>query len=131
MKKMVDGCPTCQMSRWVNPHELVYHTLETVHMPRELAYLDIIGPVTGIRSEYKYLLTVIDSFSRLLATHPLQNRWAKTVVDAIYDIFGKEMSIPSWVIVDRGSEFVAQDTRALIESQLDVKMSFIPDSKHQ
>ena len=49
MKRMVDRCQTCLMSRRVNPHELAYHLLETVHQPRELAYLDIIGPVTGIK----------------------------------------------------------------------------------
>ena len=37
----------------VNPHELVYHLLETIHQPREVVYLNILGPVTGIRLEYK------------------------------------------------------------------------------
>ena len=41
------------------------------------------------------------------------------------------MGIPSWVIVNRGSVFVAQDTRALMEGELGVKMSFIPTGEHQ
>ena len=31
VKRMVDCCQTCLMSRKVNPHELVYHPLEVVH----------------------------------------------------------------------------------------------------
>ena len=85
------------------PSELAYHPLETVHKPRELVYLDIIGPITGIRSEYRYILTAIDDFSRLLATRPLPNRQAKTIVAAIHDIFTREMGIPGRAIVDRGS----------------------------
>ena len=37
------------MSCCVNPHELVNHPLESVHRPREVVYLDILDPVTGIR----------------------------------------------------------------------------------
>ena len=41
------------------------------------------------------------------------------------------MGVPNWVIVDRGSELIAVDTRALVESHLGVKMTFIPAGKHQ
>ena len=74
VKRMVDHCQTCLMSRKVNPRELAYHPLETIHQPRELAYLDILGPVTDIESEYRYVLIVLDGYSRLLATHPIPNR---------------------------------------------------------
>ena len=87
VKRMVSSCQICQLSRNINPNKLVHHPLETVHAPSELAYLDILGPVTGIRSEYRYILTAIDGFSRLLATRPIKNRCAQTVVSAIREIF--------------------------------------------
>ena len=46
----VNGCPTIQMSVKVNPCNLVYHLLETVHRPYELVNMNLLGPVTGIRS---------------------------------------------------------------------------------
>ena len=85
----------------------------------------------GIRSEYKYVLTALDGFPQLLATRPIQNRWALMVMAAIIDIFRQEMGVPSRIVVDRGNEFTAVDTRALNESKLDMKMSFIPAGEHQ
>ena len=131
LKRMASSCQVCQLSRTVNPRELAYHPLETTHAPLEIAYMDIIGPVMGIRSEHWYILTIIDGFSRLLATRPLKNRRAPTVVTAAHKIFSQEMGYPGRVIVDCGSEFVAIETRAMLETQLGVKMTFIPGSEHQ
>ena len=75
------------MSEAVNPNELAYHLLETVHSTRELVYLYLLGPVTLIRSEYEYVLTALDGFSQLLATRPIKNKQAPTVMAAIPDIF--------------------------------------------
>ena len=73
----------------------------------DIVYLDILEPVMGIRS---------DGFSQLLATIPIQNRRAQTVMAVVHDILSQEMGIPSRVIVDWESEFTV-DTRALVESQ--------------
>ena len=131
VKTMVDQCQVCLMTRSTNLHELTHHPLETTHAPREIAYLDIIGPVMGIRSEHKYVLTAIDGYSRYLATRPIPNQRAHTVSNAILDIFQREMSVPARVIVDRGTEFVSTDTRAVLEKSLGVNMSFIPAGEHQ
>ena len=71
------------MSVKVNPCKLVYHLLETVHRPYELVNMNLLGPVTGIRSEYRYELTAIDGLSRLLATRPIQDQQEATVVKVI------------------------------------------------
>ena len=47
------------------------------------------------------------------------------------DIFSKEMGVLARVITDRGAEFVSTDTRALLEHNLGVTMSFIPAGEHQ
>ena len=71
------------MSRKINPCELAYHPLHTVHQPCELVYMDLLGPVTGIIYEYRYVLTAIDGFSRLLAMRPIHDQQTSTVVNAI------------------------------------------------
>ena len=131
VKETVDRCQVCMMSRTVDPKSMGYHPLEQTHAPRQLFYIDLIGPVTGIRSEQKYVLTCLDAFSRLLATRPIPNRRAKTVVAALHSIFTAEMGVPARVVCDRGSEFTSMDTRALMEGQLGVKMVYIPAGEHQ
>ena len=93
-------------------------------------YMDILGLVTSIKSEYRYVLTIVDGFSRLLATCPIPNHRAKMVVAAAHDMFSREMGIPARVITNCGSEFVSTDMWALLQSQLGVKMEFIPASEH-
>ena len=93
--------------------------------------MDVLGPVTGIKSEYRYVLTMLDGYSRFLATHPIPNRRAQMVANAALDMFKREMGVPARLIADRGSEFVATDTRALLERHLGIKMSFIPAGGHQ
>ena len=119
------------MSHRVDPRELCYHPLEVVHAPHQVFYMDLLGPVTGIKSEQRFVLTVIDSFSRLLATRPIPNRQAKTVVAALHSVMTAEMGVPAKVVADRGSEFISMDTRALVEGQLGVKMIFIPAGEHE
>ena len=41
------------------------------------------------------------------------------------------MSVPAKIITDRGSELVSTDTRAVLEKNLGVVMSFIPAGEHQ
>ena len=89
------------MSRSTNLRDLAYHPLETAHRPHELVYIDLLGPVLGIKSEHRHVLTMINGFSRFLATRPIPNWRAKTVAYAAVDIFSKEMGVP--VVSDRGS----------------------------
>ena len=131
VKTMVDQCQVCLMTWSTNLHELTHHPLETTHAPREIAYLDIIGPVTGIASEHKFVVTALDGFSRYLATRTIPNKRAQTVAHAQLDIFQREMSVPARVIVDHGAEFVSTDTRAVLEKSLGVNMTFIPAGEHQ
>ena len=50
---------------------------------------------------------------------------------ANHNIFNREMGIPNRIVVDRGTELTAVDTRALVESKLGMKMISIPAGKHQ
>ena len=118
------------VSRVVNPCKLAYHPLQTAHRPCKVIYMDLLGPITGIRSNYYYILTTLDGFSRLLATRLIKDRKAAMVTATIHSIFSQEMGFPSRFIVDRGSKFTTVDTRALVEMKLGVKMTFIPAGEH-
>ena len=100
----------CLMSRSTNLRDLAYHPLETTHRPRDLVYMDLLGPVISIKSKHRFVLTILDGYSFFLATRPIPNRRAKTVADAAIDIFSKEMGVPAQIITDCGSEFVSTDT---------------------
>ena len=92
--------------------------------------MDLIRPVIGIRLSFRYILTTVDSFSRLLAMWPVWNKKVATVAAGIHSILSTKMGYGNQIIVNSGSELLAVDTRALLED-LGVKMELIPGSKHQ
>ena len=71
-------------------------------MSHTMVYCDLIGPVTGIRSQYRYVLTCIDGYSRYLATWPIPDKKARTVAVAIHSIMCAEMSYQTRITADRG-----------------------------
>lgn len=61
--------------------------------------------------EYKFLLVVIDIFSRYLWVRPLKDKTALNVIAAFDDIFRKSGRLPRRIRSDRGSEFTAAETQ--------------------
>merc|ERR1712055_400794 len=130
IREFVEHCAPCALQRPANIKRHNHHPLETVHRPRDVVYVDLLGPVTGIRSEYNYVLTCVDGFSRYCATWPIRNKKATTVARAIHDVMCRELGFATRLTADRGSEFVAMDTRAAL-SAMGVEMRYIPAGEHQ
>ena len=114
ISEFVDHCAPCALQKPTNIKGMSHHPLETVHQPRDVVYVDLIGPVTGIRSQYNYVLTCVDGYSRYLATRPIQNKRSQTVAAAIHDVMCRELGFARRLTADKGSEFVAVDTRAAL-----------------
>ena len=123
--EFVNNCPGCLLQRRVSLKDLKHHPLEAVHAPREVAYVDLIGPIQNSGSKYRFIVTAVDGFSRYLATRPIMDKKAQTVAGALHSMFTAELGFPARVIADRGSEFVAADTRLAMET-LGVRLQFIP-----
>ena len=55
--------------------------------------------------DYKYILTVIDNFSKFGWTIPLKNKFAKTVTEAFSNIINNSKRKPKLLETDDGKEF--------------------------
>ena len=62
---------------------------------------------------YKFLLLVIDTFSKYGYLVPLKNKKGETVADALKDIFKKRKPGKLWT--DKGKEFYNKDVKDLVE----------------
>lgn len=112
--------PKSTIKEWLRG-ELAY----TLHKPRrinfkrnhyevytinELFQADLID-VQSMSAEndgYKYILLVIDCFSRYIWTRPLKSKCAREVLDAFKSIFNSNKMPPTTIVTDRGREFFAQ-----------------------
>lgn len=54
---------------------------------------------------YKYILVVIDSFSKFLWTRPLKTKTAQEVAKAMENIFRQSKRIPKKLVTDNGKEY--------------------------
>jgi co-chaperonin GroES (HSP10) len=58
---------------------------------------------------YKFILCIIDVFSKFAWCVPLKNKTAKSTLDAVIDVVLKSERLPEKIWVDKGSEFYNKD----------------------
>ena len=94
---------------------------EGIHVPRvsheqgEIVYVDLVGPFSDKITPFRYLLTVMDGFSRYVVATPLQSKSAAEVGQGFLDHWVKVHGIPQTVYSDQGTEFTARLTRSLFQ----------------
>lgn len=94
----------------------------TLHKPRKINFkrnpyiltnineqlqADLIDMVdlSEANDDFKYILIVIDSFSRFVRVRPLKSKAGKDVLEALRSIFGELAEPPQQFLTDRGKEF--------------------------
>lgn len=83
----------------------------------ELFQADLVEmiPYARINRCFKYILVVIDVFSKFLWTRAIKNKTGRDVSAAMKDIFNKSNRIPKNVQTDLGKEFYNKDFKRLME----------------
>ena len=71
----------------------------------ERVALDLTGPHPPSRSGHKFILTVIDLFSKWAEAIPIRNKEAVTVARALMDVFVSRFGVPLQILTDNGKEF--------------------------
>ena len=107
-----------------------------VHVPRvaheqgEIVYLDLVGPFSNKITPFRYLLTIMDGFSRYVAVAPLQFKSAAEVSQGLLDCWVKIHGVPRSFYSDRGTEFTARLTQNLFQ-ELGVQVNLGTPENHQ
>ena len=69
-------------------------------------------------SGYRYLLTVVDIYSRYLKAIPLHEETAKSTIEAFKKVFdGNPLEYPKYLSLDRGSNFISKDLTDFFEKK--------------
>ncbi|GIY77274.1 putative uncharacterized transposon-derived protein F54H12.3 [Caerostris darwini] len=63
----------------------------------------------------KYLLNVIDAFSKYAWSFPIKRKTAKEVSNAFNQLFGMDKRIPKFILTDEGTEFTGKETQKLFK----------------
>ena len=119
IKEALSGIETYTLFR--EPKFPRYYNPVYVTKPRELLQADLIDLQTleNTNDGIKYLLVVIDSFTRYAWVRPLKNKTAKTVLSAFKDIVSNDLDnyIGDAFLADQGTEFVNKEFKAFLKDK--------------
>ena len=108
IRRMISNCKICQecKPRFFKPQN---HKLIKATQPMERLNIDFKGPLPSV-SQNKYILTVIDEYSRFPFAIPCKDVSAATTINSLSQVFSL-CGVPSYLHSDRGSAFISKELR--------------------
>lgn len=98
--KMVKACRLCQLSKPAQNTRVGQMVSEVATRPFEKIFIDHSGPYPTSKKGNKYLLTVIDSFSKYTVLIPAKNTAAKTTVHLLRTTLFAYFGFPKYMVTD-------------------------------
>ena len=119
-----------QLGLSVNPNQILSNEL---HKPRKINFtrrkvisnhidhiwgIDLITMIKYSKQNknYKYILTVIDFFSKYSWCYPLKTKKSEEIINSLKDIFKKSKRKPSMIQSDQGTEFTNNQTQIFFKN---------------
>lgn len=78
-----------------NPMKLFTPIISYYHLDLVQADLIEVGSLSSYNDDIKYLLCIIDVFTRIAYVHPLVNKTSEVTLDGIKDVISKMSSLPT------------------------------------
>jgi hypothetical protein len=108
-KAFVAKCPCCQLQSRIKPAIQANKFATSTYSLMERISVDTIGPFEGEGYEneegYKYVVAIIDTFSRYLELFPAKTTQAEEVAEILTQHIGR-FGVPLQIASDGGSQFV-------------------------
>ena len=107
VQRWVRSCETCQAVKGANKRNrgpmIKYYCGE----PMDRIALDLVGPFSRSKKGNKYLLVVVDYFTKWVECIPLRNHEAPTVAKAVLEEVLTRFGLPQEMHSDQGREFTS------------------------
>lgn len=116
VEKYIRNCIKCIMyATPTRSSERSLYSIPKEPVPFDTIHLDHFGPLPSLISKRKYLLVVIDAFTKFVKLYPV-NSTSTTEVNASLDKYFNSYSRPRRVITDRGSCFSSLEITEYLRS---------------
>ena len=103
----VKTCEQCQQAkRYIHQKQALLKPLPIGQTFSRL-HIDILGPINKTKEGYRYILMVVDSFSKWTEAFPLHTMEAREVAWKIYDEVICRFGCPESILTDRGQNFMS------------------------
>ena len=108
-------CISCQKSKIIRHNKTGIESIPPASGKFEEIHLDLVGPL-AVNKECKYLLTIVDRFSRWTEAIPLKDITTASLVDNFLLHWVARYGIPRSITTDRGAQFESQIWKELLNS---------------
>ena len=119
-----------QLGLSVNPNKILsneLHKQRKINFTRRKVISNHIDHIWGIdlitmikyskqNKNYKYILTVINFFSKYLQCYTLKSKKSEEIINSFKDIFKKSKRIPKFIQSDEGTEFTNNQTQTFFKN---------------
>ena len=113
-REVVRTCPECQLGKdYKAQHGPKGHINSPG--PWETVSIDIVGPLPVDGKSHRYIVTMMDVYSRYLTATPVKNHKASTVSRCLYESVVEYFGAPRSILSDRGTEFTGMIWESLAQ----------------
>lgn len=106
---MVKSCTACQRSKQAPNTKAGLLSSEIPTQPFHKVYIDHIGPLPRSKKGNKYILTIVDAFSKFAVFLPAKNTTAQTTVSLLRSGLFAYFGFPKFIVSDNVSTFKSKE----------------------
>jgi transposase InsO family protein len=104
----VVGCEPCNRNKKTSPHGKCPMTEFQAGIPMERVHIDFLGPLPKTKAGNKYILMMVDQFTKWVECVALPDQTAETTAKAIVDNWFCRLGVPLQILTDQGRNFESQ-----------------------
>ena len=125
IRRFASNCEICKIlkSKLDKPIKLLSAPIARV--PFETVAIDFVGPLITTDKGNKYILTIVDLFSRFTILHAVPNKSSNIVLDCLTQTFN-QFGYPKTLISDNALEFVSKAMKIFVEINQIYKVEVLP-----
>ena len=116
ISRWIRSCSACARRKTTRPMNSGLTNITLASNPWETVGIDLLGPLPVTEEGFRWLLTIVDQFSRWPMAIPLRGRTSAEIARALHDHLITQHGPPVTILSDRGRELISKSMQHLCNS---------------